>query len=160
MNLVAPQHVASFFPNQELNPNPVHCKADSQPLNHQRGHSKGFKSWVFERTHARKYCHACPLLSEPGWTGDGRRKILSHALSFKEVTVFARQLIPICTSMPLLTPVALHGPPPVSSDSIHTSARACKLEVGVEACTWKRCPLGQLRGSSIVVLPVWKGFND
>lgn len=112
--------MASFFPNQELNPNPVHCKADSQPLNHQRGHSKGFKSWVFERTHARKHCHARPLLSKPGWTGDGRRKVLSHALSFKEVAVFPCQL----TLMPLLTPVALHGSPPVSSDSIHTHARA------------------------------------
>ena len=30
-----PQHVGSEIPNQELNLHPLHCKADSQPLDHQ-----------------------------------------------------------------------------------------------------------------------------
>ena len=33
--LVAPQHVGSQFPDQESNPCPLYCKADSLPLDHQ-----------------------------------------------------------------------------------------------------------------------------
>ena len=33
--LVAPQHVRSQFPDQGSNPRPLHCKADSLPLDHQ-----------------------------------------------------------------------------------------------------------------------------
>ena len=33
--LVAPSHVASYFPNQGSNLHPLHWKVDSQPLGHQ-----------------------------------------------------------------------------------------------------------------------------
>ena len=33
--LVAPRHVGSQFPDQGSNPHPLHCKADSLPLDHQ-----------------------------------------------------------------------------------------------------------------------------
>ena len=35
MGLVAPQHMGSLFPDQGLNPHPLHWKADSLPLDHQ-----------------------------------------------------------------------------------------------------------------------------
>ena len=33
--LAALQHVGPWFPDQGLNPRPLHCKPDSQPLDHQ-----------------------------------------------------------------------------------------------------------------------------
>ena len=35
--LVTLRHVESQFPDQGLNPYPLHCKADSEPLDHQEG---------------------------------------------------------------------------------------------------------------------------
>ena len=35
MDLVAPQHVESYFPSQGLNLCPLPCKVDSYPLDHQ-----------------------------------------------------------------------------------------------------------------------------
>ena len=35
MDLVAPWHVVGILPDQELNLCPMHCKVDSQPLDHQ-----------------------------------------------------------------------------------------------------------------------------